>query len=90
MAAKSWRTEDWVAVYLGFFIIAVILAAFSYKWFDFASLRPTFRWTADSQIASSAAGWKASLDAVAKERKDLAGPANNLRAALDKGDDRTL
>src|SRR5919106_456526 len=27
MAAKGWRTEDWVAVYMGFFIIAVILAA---------------------------------------------------------------
>jgi uncharacterized integral membrane protein (TIGR00698 family) len=86
MAARSWRTEDWVAVYLGFFIIAVILAAFSYKWFDFASLRPTFRWTTDAQIARSAPGWKATLDAVAKDRKDLAGPANNVKAALDKGD----
>ena len=86
MAARSWRTEDWVAVYLGFFIIAVILAAFSYKWFDLGALRPTFRWTADSQIASSAPRWKASLDAIAKERKDLAAPANNLKSALDKGD----
>jgi uncharacterized integral membrane protein (TIGR00698 family) len=91
MAAKSWRTEDWVAVYLGFFIIALILAAFSAKWFDFGSLRPTFRWTTDAQIASSANGWRASLDGIAKDaqakgRKDLAVSANNMKAALDKGD----
>jgi uncharacterized integral membrane protein (TIGR00698 family) len=86
MATKSWRTEDWVAVYIGFSILAVILAAFSYKWFEMGTLRPTFRWTADAQIASSAPGWKASLDAVAKDRKDVAASANNLKAALDKGD----
>ncbi len=86
MATKSWRTEDWVAVYIGFLVIAVILAAFSWKWFDLGALRPTFRWTTDAQIASSAQGWKASLDAVAKERKDLAASTNSLKAALDKGD----
>jgi uncharacterized membrane protein YadS len=86
MATKSWRTEDWVAVYIGFFVLAVILAASSWKWFDLGALRPTFRWTADSQIASSAPGWKASLDALARDRKDLAATANNLKAALDKGD----
>ena len=83
MATKSWRTEDWVAVYIGFIIIAVILAAFSWKWFDLGALRPTFRWTTDAQIASSAQGWKASLDAVAKDRKDLAASANSLKSALD-------
>jgi uncharacterized integral membrane protein (TIGR00698 family) len=86
MAARTWRTEDWVAVYLGFFIIAVILAAFSWKWFELGGLRPTFRWTADSQIASSVPGWKASLDAIAKDRSDLAGVTDSLKAALDKGD----
>jgi len=91
MATKSWRTEDWVAVYLGFLILAVILAAFNWKWFDLGTLRPTFRWTADSQIAGAAPGWKASLDAIAKDadakgRKDLAAAANNLNSALDKGE----
>jgi uncharacterized membrane protein YadS len=95
MAIKSWRTEDWVAVYLGFFIIAVILAAFSWKWFDLGALRPTFRWTADSQIASSAAGWRASLDGIAKEadakgKKEVAAKANGLKSALDKGDRKAI
>jgi uncharacterized integral membrane protein (TIGR00698 family) len=91
MAARGWRTEDWVAVYLGFIIIAVILAAFSWKWFDLGATRPTFRWTADSQLASSASGWKAALegiarDAEAKGRKELVAAANNMKAALDKGE----
>src|SRR5688572_3747652 len=95
MAAKSWRTEDWVAVYLGFFIIAVILAAFNWKWFDLGALRPTFRWTADSQIASSAPGWRASLDGVAKDadakgRKDVAAKARGLDRALEKGDRKAI
>jgi uncharacterized integral membrane protein (TIGR00698 family) len=89
MAASKWRTEDWVAVYLGFFILAVILAAFSYKWFDFGTLRPTFRWTTDAQIASSASAWRTQLESVAKDPKakpEVVAAANNLKAALDKGD----
>jgi len=91
MAAKSWRTEDWVAVYLGFLIIAVILAAFSWKWFDLGTLRSTFRWTADTQIAGSAPKWRGALDDIAKDadakgRKDVAAKANGLKSALDKGD----
>jgi uncharacterized membrane protein YadS len=89
MAAGKWRTEDWVAVYLGFFILAVILAAFTYKWFDFGSLRPTFRWTTDAQIASSAPAWGAQLEAIAKDPKakpEVAGAASSLKAALDKGE----
>jgi hypothetical protein len=83
MAAKNWRTEDWVAVYLGFFIIVLILAAHSWKWFDLAQLRPTVRWTADAQIAAAAPGWRAALDGIARtrrpRRKDLL-PANNVKA----------
>jgi len=67
MATKNWRTEDWVAVYIGFLIIAVILAAFSWKLFDFGNLRSTFRWTTDAQVASRAPGWTAALDEVAKD-----------------------
>jgi uncharacterized integral membrane protein (TIGR00698 family) len=86
MSTRTWRTEDWVACYIGFFIIAAILAAFSWKWFELGALRPTLRWTTDAQIASSAQGWKATLDAVAKDRKELAASTHNLKAALDKGD----
>src|SRR6266571_5847761 len=91
MAAKSWRTEDWVAVYLGFFVIAVVLAAGSGKWFGLGVASSTFRWTADAQIAGSTPGWHAALDDIAKEarakgKKDLAARAGRLKAALDKGE----
>jgi uncharacterized integral membrane protein (TIGR00698 family) len=91
MAAKSWRTEDWVAVYLGFLIIAVVLAAFSWKWFDLGVTRANFRWTADSQIAGSAPAWRASLDEIAaKGKPELAAKANDLKGALDKGDRKSI
>jgi hypothetical protein len=96
MAAKAgWRTEDWVAVYLGFFIIAAILAAFSWKLFDLGSLRASFRWAADTQIAASTSGWRSALESVAKEadakgKKELAAKANGLKAALDKGDRKAI
>jgi uncharacterized integral membrane protein (TIGR00698 family) len=91
MAAKGWRTEDWVAVYLGFFIIAVVLAAFSWKWFDLGVTRVTFRWTADAQLTGAAPAWRASLDdiardAAAKGRQEVAAKANDLKSALDKGE----
>ena len=87
MATKSWRTEDWVAVYLGFLVIAVVLAAFSWKWFDLGVTRANFRWTADTQLASSAPAWRASLDEIAaKSKPEVAAKARDLKGALDKGD----
>src|SRR3972149_7723083 len=95
MAAKNWRTEDWVAVYLGFFIIAVILAAFNWKLFDLGNLRSTFRWTTDAQIAARAPGWTAALEEIAKDaegkgRKDVAAAAGGLKAGLQKNDRKAI
>ena len=97
MAAQKWRTEDWVAVYLGAFIIALILAAFSWKWFDLGNLRSTFRWTTDGQIAARAAGWNAALDAIIKDAenrgdkgKPVAASANDLKTALSKNDRKAI
>ena len=95
MAAQKWRTEDWVAVYIGFFIIAIILAAFSWKVFDLGSLGSTFRWTTDSQIAARAPGWTAALEEIGKEaeargKKDVAAAAGDLKAALQKNDRKAI
>ena len=62
MATKSWRTEDWVAVYLGFFVILATLVLFRTKWVDLAQVAPLFRWTTDGQIASRAASWVPALE----------------------------
>jgi len=95
MAVQKWRTEDWVAVYLGFFIILFTLAAFSWKFVDLGMARVTFRWTADSQIASSTPAWGASLDSIAKEaeakgKKDVVAKANDLKSALAKADRKVI
>ncbi len=95
MAAKNWRNEDWVAVYVGFFIIAVILAAFNWKLFNLGNLGSTFRWTTDAQIAARAPGWTAALDEIAKDaegkgKKDVAVAAGGLKAALQKNDRKAI
>ena len=97
MAAKTWRTEDWVAVYLGFFIIAAALVIFSQKFFDLGQVRSTFRWTTDSQISARAAGWTTALDSVIKDAeargeqgKAVADSANALKAALAKNERKAV
>jgi len=94
-ASNKWRTEDWIAVYLGFLVIIVTLAAFSWKFIDLANVRPTFRWTTDGQIASRTADWSTALEGIAKEadgkgQKDLAAKATDLKAALQKGDRKAV
>jgi len=95
MAVKTWRTEDWVAVYVGFFIIAATLAAFSWKFVDLRGATSSFRWTTDSQIASRAPNWSNALDGIAKEaegkgQKEIAAKANDLKAALGKSDRKAI
>jgi len=91
MAAKEWRTEDWVAVYLGIFIIAASLAVFSWKIFDLRNVNISFRWTTDAQIVSRTPGWNSALDAIVKEAEtkgqvEVAAKGKALKDALQKGD----
>jgi uncharacterized integral membrane protein (TIGR00698 family) len=93
--SAKWRTEDWIAVYLGFIVIIVTLAAFSWKFVDLRQLTSSFRWTTDGQIASRTADWSAALQDVAKEaasrdQKDIAAAASTLQVALQKGDRREI
>ncbi|MBI3068416.1 MAG: putative sulfate exporter family transporter [Betaproteobacteria bacterium] len=91
MAAKEWRTEDWVAVYLGIFVIAATLVVFSGKIFDLRSVNVSFRWTTDAQIVSRTPGWNSALDAIVKEAEtkgqaDVAVKAKAMRDSLQKGE----
>jgi uncharacterized membrane protein YadS len=97
MATQKWRTEDWVAVYLGFLIIILTLAAYSGKFVDLRAIGSSFRWTTDGQIAARAPGWTAALDGVIKEAegggdkgKELAAKANDVKAALQKNDRKAV
>ena len=58
-SATRWRTEDWIAVVLGFLVITTVLVVFQWKVADLRNVVPTFRWTTDSQIASLTPGWTA-------------------------------
>jgi uncharacterized membrane protein YadS len=94
---RNWRTEDWVAVYLGFLIIILTLAAFSGKFFNLGALTSSFRWTTDAQLAARAPDWSAKLDGVIKDAegrgengKALVAAANELKAALQKNDRKAI
>src|SRR5262245_32078469 len=67
VVAKRWRTEDWIAVILGFLVIATVVTLFQWKVFDLRNLVPSFRWTTDSQIAAMTPGWSDTLDSISRD-----------------------
>jgi uncharacterized membrane protein YadS len=92
VAASRWQTEDWVAVLLGFVVIALVVIAAQWKLVDLGNLRPTFRWTTDTQLASMAPGWTRTVesvvrDATAKKHADVVAAGTALKTALG-GNDR--
>ena len=95
MATRGWRTEDWMAVFLGFLIIVVTLAFFNTKAVDLGMARSTFRWTTYEQIAARAPGWIATLNGIVKEaeakgQKDTVALATALKDALEKKDRKAI
>src|SRR5262245_16933316 len=67
VATRRWRTEDWIAVVLGFLVIATVVTLFQWKVFDLRNLVPTFRWTTDTQIAAMTPGWSDTLDSISRD-----------------------
>src|SRR4030095_5163342 len=67
VASRRWRSEDWIAVVLGFLVITTILSVFHWKVLDLRNVVPSFRWTTDSQIASMTPGWIDTLDQIARD-----------------------
>ncbi len=66
-AIRRWRTEDWIAVVLGFLVIVAVLATFQWTLADLRNVVPSFRWTTDSQIAALTPGWRGALDGIARD-----------------------
>lgn len=92
---RSWRTEDWIAVVLGFLVITSVLVASHWKLFDLRNVVPTFRWTTDSQIASQTPGWIATLDQVerdaqARQQPNILALSKSLRGALASQDRKAI
>jgi len=77
-------TEDWLAVWLGFLIIVLVLAGVRPE-------MPKFRWATDGGFAATVAEQKPAVDKLAKDaeakgEKDLAAAAVALKAAADAGE----
>jgi uncharacterized integral membrane protein (TIGR00698 family) len=94
-AGGGWRTEDWIAVILGFVVIAAVLAAFHWKVVDLRNFVQTYRWTTDSQIASFTPGWNQSLDqliadAQAQKQENVVKLATNLKTAIAAQDRKAI
>ena len=76
-----WKKDEWVAVWLGFFIIIISLAGFQVT-------IPKFKWTTDGEFANFAAETlpvvqKIAQDAEAKGEQALQGQAIALKTTLE-------
>src|SRR5215207_5903745 len=72
---RYWRTEDWIAVVLGFLVITAVLLTFQWKVAELRSLVPTFRWTTNEQIELLTPNWNRALDQIGREA-EARGQAN--------------
>ncbi|HKS64027.1 MAG TPA: putative sulfate exporter family transporter, partial [Xanthobacteraceae bacterium] len=73
--ARYWRTEDWIAVVLGFLVVTAVLLTFQWKVADLRGVVPTLRWTTDEQVALLTPNWNKALDSIVKDA-DAKGQAN--------------
>ena len=78
-SATRWRTEDWIAVVLGFVVIAAVLVAVPVEGVRPAQRRADLPLDHRQQIASLTPGWIASLDAIAADA-DAKGQQNVVAA----------
>lgn len=86
--ALFWKTEDWLAVWVGFLIIIAILAGLTLK-------MPGFKWTTDGEFASYIAEQAPAVEKLATaagEKKESAVQANAaaLNAAITTGDRKAI
>ena len=94
-APQGWRTEDWMAVVLGFVVIVLVLALFHWKVDLRNHVVSTYRWTTDGQLESRTPGWITSLDTIttqaeSKGQKDVVALAKDLKEALEKKDRKAI
>ncbi len=90
-----WKNEDWLAVWVGFLIIALVLILFQTKAVDLTKVAPTYRWTTDGQAASLIPRWNETVDPLIQnaEKSGELGAANRLKGlkeALAKGDRKEI
>ena len=82
------RSEDWMAVWLGFLIIVAVLAGARPQ-------LPRFSWATDGEFAATATEHKPAVEALIKEAEakgetELVAAATALKIALDGSDRKTI
>jgi hypothetical protein len=92
---RYWRTEDWIAVVLGFLVITAVLLTFQWKVADLRSVVPTLRWTTDEQVALLTPNWNKALDSIvtdadAKGQANIATLSRGLKDALATQDRKQI
>jgi uncharacterized integral membrane protein (TIGR00698 family) len=95
VATGSRRSEDWMAVLLGFLVIGAVLTVFHWKIADLRDIVSTYRWTTDVQIASLTPGWVDALDSIAKEtqskgQQNVVASSKGLKEALASKDRKAI
>jgi len=86
--SSLWKKEDWWGVWIGFLIIALILAGLIVK-------PPKFRWTTDGQFASYISTTPPTVEKLAKSAEEkgevaLKDGAIALKAAIDTKDRKAI
>jgi uncharacterized integral membrane protein (TIGR00698 family) len=90
-----WRTEDWIAVVLGFLVITAVLLTFQWKVADLRNVVPTFRWTTNEQIELLTPNWSKALDQIVKDaeakgQQNIASLSRDLNGALATQDRKAI
>src|SRR6476619_1389319 len=93
--SRTWRTEDWIAVVLGFLVVAAVLLTFQWNATDLRNVVPTFRWTTDEQIALLTPSWSKALDTIirdadAKAQTNVVTASRDLKSALATADRKQI
>src|SRR4030067_1441572 len=89
------KSEDWMAVWIGFLIIVLGIAFFKGDLIDLKKIPAAFKWTTDSQVTSRADKWTKIIDGTIPEAeaKGEIGAVNRLRGlkeAIGKGDRKEI
>ena len=92
---RYWRTEDWIAVVLGFVVITAVLLTFQWKVADLRSVVPSFRWTTNEQIELLTPNWNRALDQIVREaqakgQQNVVTTSNELKSALATQDRKQI
>lgn len=90
------KSEDWMAVWIGFFIIVMAIVFFKGDIMDLKKqISPSFKWATDGQVASRVNEWNKWIDGASKESeaKGEVGAVKrlqDLKGALATGDRKEI